>query len=115
MTEAGLRRLAAQITAGKVTVKLHLRHSLHAKLYLLLRHDPVSPSVGFLGSSNPTFAGLSKQGELIIGQSWASPDAIPPHRVYVLLGDVVGLGKTLMATALARIMACVRFARPARP
>jgi len=62
--EAGLRRLAAQIKAGKVTVKLHLRHPLHAKLYLLFRHDPVSPSIGFLGSSNLTFAGLSKQGEL---------------------------------------------------
>ena len=186
--EAGLRRLAAQVKAGKVVVKLHLRHSLHAKLYLLFRHDPVSPSIGFLGSSNLTFAGLSKQGELnvdvtdhdacnklaqwfedrwadhwcidiskeiadIIDQSWARPDAIPPHQIYVkmayhlsqearegiiqhripkdfgnklfdfqvaavkiaahhvqkrggvLIGDVVGLGKTLMATALARILA----------
>jgi hypothetical protein len=32
--EAGLRRLAAQITAGKVVVKLFLRHPLHATLYL---------------------------------------------------------------------------------
>lgn len=32
--EAGLRRLAAQIKAGKVAVKLFLRHPLHAKLYL---------------------------------------------------------------------------------
>ena len=186
--EAGLRRLAAQVKAGKVVVKLHLRHPLHAKLYLLFRHDPVSPSIGFLGSSNLTFAGLAKQGELnvdvtdhdacnklaqwfedrwtdrwcldiskeiaeIIDQSWARPDAIPPHHIYVkmayhlsqearegiiqhtipkdfgnklfdfqiaavkiaahhvhkrgglLLGDVVGLGKTLMATALARILA----------
>ncbi|HNY38999.1 MAG TPA: phospholipase D-like domain-containing protein [Bryobacteraceae bacterium] len=186
--EAGLRRLAAQIKAGKVQVKLYLRHRLHAKLYMLFRHDPVSPSIGFLGSSNLTFAGLSKQGELnvdvtdhdacaklaqwfedrwkdqwcldiskeiveIIDQSWARPDAIPPHHIYVkmayhlcqearegiiqhripkdfgnklfdfqiaavkiaahhvhkrggvLLGDVVGLGKTLMATALARILA----------
>ncbi len=116
--EAGLRRLAAQIKAGRVVVKLHLRHPLHAKLYLLFRHDPVSPSIGFLGSSNLTFAGLSKQGELnvdvtdhdacnklaawfedrwtdrwcidiskeiadIIDQSWARPDAIPPHHIYV--------------------------------
>jgi len=186
--EIGLRKLAAQIQAGKVVVKLHLRHRLHAKLYLLFRHDPVSPSIGFLGSSNLTFSGLSNQGELnvditdhdacnklaiwfqarwddqwcidiskeivdIIGQSWARPDAIPPHHIYVkmayhlshearegiiqhaipkdiasklfdfqiaavkiaahhvhkrggvLLGDVVGLGKTLMATALARVLA----------
>ncbi|GIW56144.1 MAG: hypothetical protein KatS3mg082_2548 [Nitrospiraceae bacterium] len=33
--EACLRRLAAQIKAKKVVVKLFLRHPLHAKLYLL--------------------------------------------------------------------------------
>lgn len=186
--ETGLRRLAAQIRAKKVIVKLHLRHTLHAKLYLLFRRDPVSPTIGFLGSSNLTFAGLSKQGELnvdvtdhdaceklarwfndrwgdkwcldisneiadIIDQSWARPEPIPPHHIYVkmayhlsqearegivrygipkdfgdqlfefqekavkiaahhvqkrggvLLADVVGLGKTLMATALARVLA----------
>ena len=31
--EVGLRKLAAQIRAKKVVVKLHLRHTLHAKLY----------------------------------------------------------------------------------
>jgi len=62
--EAGLRRLAAQIKARKVAVKLFLRHPLHAKLYLLFRPDPVNPAVGFLGSSNLTFAGLVHQGEL---------------------------------------------------
>ena len=62
--EVGLRRLAKQIRAKQVIVKLHLRHPLHAKLYLLFRHDPVSPVNGYLGSSNLTFAGLSKQGEL---------------------------------------------------
>ena len=35
--EAGLRRLAAQIRARKLVVKLFLRHPLHAKLYLLFR------------------------------------------------------------------------------
>jgi HKD family nuclease len=59
-----LRRLARQIKAKKVTVKLFLRHPLHAKLYLLFRPDPVNPTIGFLGSSNLTFAGLAKQGEL---------------------------------------------------
>ncbi len=62
--EAGLRRLAAQIRAKKVVVKLFLRHSLHAKLYLLYRPDPINPIIGYLGSSNLTLAGLSKQGEL---------------------------------------------------
>ena len=64
--ETGLRRLANQIKSGKVVVKLYLRHPLHAKLYLLFRPDPVSPIVGYLGSSNLTFAGLSQQGELNI-------------------------------------------------
>ena len=62
--EAGLRRLSAQIKAKKVVIKLFLGHKLHAKLYLLYRTDPVSPIVGYLGSSNLTFAGLSHQGEL---------------------------------------------------
>jgi hypothetical protein len=57
--EAGLRRLAVQITSNKLVVKLFLRHSLHAKLYLSFRQDPNNPTTGYLGSSNLTFAGLS--------------------------------------------------------
>jgi superfamily II DNA or RNA helicase len=184
--EQGLRRLAAQIRAGKVIVKLFLRHSLHAKLYLLYRPDPINPIIGYLGSSNLTASGLSQGGELnvdvldhdatrklerwfeerwndrwcvdisqelvgIVEESWAREELTPPYHVYVkmayhlsqearaglaefriprdfgnrlfafqtaavkiaahhlnkrggvLIGDVVGLGKTLMATALARI------------
>jgi len=184
--EAGLRRLAAQIKTQKVVVKLFLRHPLHAKLYLLFRPDPINPTVGYLGSSNLTLAGLSKQGELnidvldgdacaklarwfedrwndrwcidisddlvkVIEESWARAELVPPYHIYikmayhlsrearegisefqlpaelrdrlfgfqeaavkiaahhinkrggVLIGDVVGLGKTLMATAVARI------------
>ncbi len=184
--EVGLRKLAAQIKAKKVVVKLFLRHHLHAKLYLLFRPDPINPTIGYLGSSNLTFAGLSKQGELnidvldhdacqklakwfndrwddnwcldisselvqIIEESWAREVQPSPYHIYlkmayhlsqearaglsefriprdfgqklfefqtaavkiaahhlnkrggVLIGDVVGLGKTLMATALARI------------
>jgi len=62
--EAGLRRLAAQLREGKLVVKLFLRHTLHAKLYLLFRTDPINPIIGYLGSSNLTFSGLSNQGEL---------------------------------------------------
>ncbi|MCY4090699.1 MAG: helicase-related protein [Caldilineaceae bacterium] len=184
--EAGLRRLSKQLKAGKLVVKLFLAHPLHAKLYLLHRSDPVNPIVGYLGSSNLTQAGLSRQGELnvdvmdhdacrklaswfeerwndrwcidisqelaaIIDESWAREELIAPYHIYVkiafhlsqearagltdfripsdfgntlldfqtaavkiaahhlnkrggvLIGDVVGLGKTLMATALARI------------
>ena len=62
--EAGLRRLAAQIKAKKVAVKLFVRHPLHAKLYLLFRPDPNNPITAFLGSSNLTMSGLASQGEL---------------------------------------------------
>lgn len=184
--EAGLRRLARQLRAGQVAVKLFLPYPLHAKLYLLFRDDVNNPITGFVGSSNLTLAGLSKHGELnvdvldhlgtqklaswftdrwgdrwaldvsadlaaIIESSWAREDAIPPHHIYlniayhlstearaglsqfrlpprfeqelfefqksavkiaarhlhrrggVIIGDVVGLGKTMMATALARM------------
>ncbi len=184
--EAGLRRLAQQLRDKKLVVKLYLRHPLHAKLYLLFRDDFNNPVSGYLGSSNLTFAGLSRQGELnvdvldhdacqklarwfeerwndrfcldisqelieVIEESWAREVPPTPYEVYlkmayhlaqearaglsefnlppefrqklfdfqvaavkiaahhlnkrggVLIGDVVGLGKTLMATALARI------------
>ncbi len=184
--EAGLRRLARQIRAGKVVIKLHLRHLLHAKLYLLFRNDKINPIVGYLGSSNLTLMGLSQQGELnvdildydacqklarwfedrwtdrwcldisdelakIIEESWARETFISPYHIYikmayhlsqearaglaefqiprefrqtlfefqkaavkiaahhlnqrdgVLIGDVVGLGKTVMAAAVAKI------------
>lgn len=184
--EAGLRRLAHQLRAGQVVVKLFLPYPLHAKLYLLFRDDVNNPITGFVGSSNLTMAGLSKHGELnvdvldhlgtqkltewfderwaerwaldvsadlahIIENSWAREDPVPPYHIYlniayhlstearaglsqfrlparfeqelfefqksavkiaarhlhrrggVMIGDVVGLGKTMMATALARM------------
>lgn len=186
--EQSLQRLAGQLRNGKLVVKLFLHNSLHAKLYLVHRNVPGSKVVGYVGSSNLTFAGLMKQYELnvdvvegdaaeklakwftdrwedrwcveiteelaeIIEQSWARPTPIPPYQIYlkiayhlaqearaglsefripkdfgnklfeyqvaavkiaahhlnnerrrgVVLGDVVGLGKTMMATALARI------------
>ena len=184
--EASLRQLSSQIHAQKLIVKVYLRHPLHAKLYLLHRHDANNPVTGFLGSSNLTLAGLAKQGELnvdvlehdacnklvawfedrwrdrwcidiskelacIIDDSWAGDRLVPPYHVYlkmayhlaqdaraglsefrippifgntlfdfqsaavkiaarhlnkrggVLIGDVVGLGKSIMATALAKI------------
>jgi superfamily II DNA or RNA helicase len=184
--EAVLQQLTRQLRERKVVVKLFLRHGLHAKLYLLHRNDKVNPMTAFVGSSNLTFHGLEKQGELnvdvldhdaceklaswfdarwsdkwcfdiseeliaVIEESWARPQLIPPYHIYlklayhlsqeareglagfnvprdldkqlfdyqkaavkiaahhlnkrggVLIGDVVGLGKTLMATAIARI------------
>jgi superfamily II DNA or RNA helicase len=184
--EEGLRRLAQQLKAQKVVVKLHLRHRLHAKLYLLYRDDFNNPISGFLGSSNLTLSGLKYQGELnvdvlehdacqklaqwfedrwndtfcldisqeliqVIEESWARAEPLSPYAIYlkiayhlaeearaglteftlppqfrcelfdfqaaavkiaarhlnrrggVIIGDVVGLGKTLMASALASI------------
>ncbi len=85
--EAGLRRLAAQIKARKVVVKLYLRHPLHAKLYLLFRPDPISPTVGYLGSSNLTFAGLSQQGELNVDVVDHAVAFQPGSAVWRLLSD----------------------------
>lgn len=185
--EQGLRRLAQQLRAGQVVVKLFLPHPLHAKLYLLFRQDANNPITGFVGSSNLTLSGLSKQGELnvdvldhdatqkltawfgdrwnerwaldvsadlaeVIETSWAREALVRPYLIYlnmayhlsvearaglsqfklpvrfeeelfefqksavkiaarhlnrrggVMIGDVVGLGKTMMATALARMV-----------
>lgn len=184
--EKTLQKLAEQLREEKVVVKLHLRNTLHAKLYLAHRDDYNSPTIGFVGSSNLTFSGVSKQGELnvdvvegdaankladwfqnrwedrfsfditeelaeIIENSWASEKLYQPYHVYlkiayqlssearagiteyklpsdfekrlmpfqqnavkvaahhlhnrggVLIGDVVGLGKTITATALVKI------------
>ncbi|MFY8043337.1 MAG: phospholipase D-like domain-containing protein, partial [Rhodoferax sp.] len=184
--EAGLRALAKQLRSRQTVVKLFLPYPLHAKLYLLFRDDINNPITGFVGSSNLTLSGLSKQGELnvdvldhlgteklakwfdarwddrwaldvsadlaqIIESSWAREEVIAPHHIYlniayhlstearaglsqfrlparfeqdlfefqksavkiaarhlqrrggVMIGDVVGLGKTMMATALARM------------
>ena len=183
--EAALKKLCLQIQDGKVQVRLHLRHNLHAKLYLAFRDDPDNPVTAYLGSSNLTMSGLRSQGELntkitddldaekletwftdrwddewsvdiskellaALEQSWAVEERLPYHiylkmayhlaeearaglnefslprdfrgklfpfqeaavkiaarhlneRGGVLLGDVVGLGKTMMASALVRI------------
>jgi superfamily II DNA or RNA helicase len=184
--EAALKKLSKQLKEKRVIVKLHLKHQLHAKLYLAHRDDYNSPTIGFVGSSNLTFAGISKQGELnvdvvegdaakklskwyqdrwedrwsiditeelaqIIDESWATEKLNSPYHVYlkiayhlsrearagisefqlpkvfeqsllayqqsavkvaahhlhhrggVIIGDVVGLGKTITATALAKM------------
>jgi SNF2 family DNA or RNA helicase len=184
--EKALRKLSQQMKDKKVVVKLHLRYTLHAKLYLAYSDDKRVPVVGFLGSSNLTLAGLAKQGELnidvmdqdasnklatwfderwndrwciditdelidIIDNSWAADTLVSPYHIYlkiayhlsrearaginefklpkifqqellefqqkavlvaahhlhkrdgVVIGDVVGLGKTITATALAKL------------
>ena len=182
-----LRTLRRQLVEGRVKVKLFLRSSLHAKLYLRHRVDVDNPRTGFVGSSNLTFSGLSGQGELnvdvleqdateklhqwfedrwndrfcldvtddlieIIDSSWSSERIILPYLIHLkiayflsedaregliqfglpaslqaqlleyqsaavritarnlmtrggaMIGDVVGLGKTLVATAIALLL-----------
>ena len=185
---AMLLRLCAQLRDGKVCVKLYLREPLHAKLYIIHRQGYHAPIMSVMGSSNLTFSGLTKQGELnaefgdvhdnekldkwfndrwndrfclditqeliaVIEQSWAREEAFKPYFIYLktayhlcedarsgineytlppefrhqlfdfqqiavqiaakhlnndringaMIGDVVGLGKTITACAVAKI------------
>ena len=185
--EQALRKLAQQIREKKLIIKLFTRYPLHAKLYLTFNKKEFAGKIGFLGSSNLTYAGLEKNGELnidvldqsscqklhqwfedkwqdqysldiseqvidLISESWARGDPLSPYYIYmkmayhlsedarqgltdffipkelqntlfdfqsaavriaaryvyhrngVLIGDVVGLGKTLMAIAVAKIL-----------
>ena len=184
--EKALQQLRTQMDCGDVAIKLHLAHRLHAKLYLCHRIDDRYPTLGYVGSSNLTFAGLGGQGELnvdvpdtdasaklaawfedrwedpfsvdvtsdllgLLDECWARPRPPEPYLVYlkmayhlsqeardglityglpadlratllehqavaaqfaagaldrlggVMIGDVVGLGKTLVAVAVARL------------
>ena len=187
--EMTLRRLSSQLKEEKVCVKLYLREPLHAKLYLVHRPDDNFNKIqAIMGSSNLTYAGLTKQGELnaefgdsdsaeklsrwfddrwddkfclditkelieIIDNSWAGEQDIPPYYIYLktayhlseearsgikeftippefknslfefqqtavkiaarhlnnekrggaMIGDVVGLGKTITACAIAKM------------
>lgn len=184
-----LRRLSAQLKDKKVCVKLYLAEPLHAKLYLAYRpEDNFNKIQAIMGSSNLTYSGLTKQGELnaefgdsdsakkladwfddrwndrfciditqelidAIDNSWAGEETIPPYYIYLktayhlsadarsgikeftlpvefqrqlfdfqqtavkiaarhlnnekrggaMIGDVVGLGKTITACAIAKI------------
>lgn len=63
--ELVLQKLKEQLMNQKVVVKLHLRHPLHAKLYLTYSpNDRVNPILSLMGSSNLTFSGLCGNGEL---------------------------------------------------
>lgn len=184
-----LRRLSAQLKEDKVCVKLYVAEPLHAKLYLAHRPDDNFNKIqAIMGSSNLTYSGLTKQGELnaefgdsdsaqklsdwfddrwndryciditkelveVIDNSWAREEIIPPYYIYLktayhlssdarsgikeftltpefqrelfdfqqtavkiaarhlnsekrggaMIGDVVGLGKTITACAIAKI------------
>lgn len=184
-----LRRLSAQMKDKKICVKLYLREPLHAKLYIAHQPDVYGAErICVMGSSNLTYSGLTKQGELnaefanvdetgkfsewfddrwddrfcediteelinMIDNSWASEKDIPPYYIYLkiayhlseearngikeftltpdfrrelfdfqqnavkivarhlnndkrggaMIGDVVGLGKTITACAVAKI------------
>ncbi|MDR2199565.1 MAG: phospholipase D-like domain-containing protein [Deltaproteobacteria bacterium] len=190
--ERNLQTLLNQLKNGRVSIKLYLRHQLHAKLYIAYRNEDIASVISLIGSSNFTVAGLSKQGELnvdvleqdatrklsdwfsdrwldkfcidisqdlieIIENSWARSELIKPYYIYlkiayhlsqearaglaeynissefsndlldfqqaavkiaahhlnkghgVMIGDVVGLGKTITATAVAKILEDTQF------
>ncbi|MDO4181109.1 MAG: phospholipase D-like domain-containing protein, partial [Bacteroidales bacterium] len=63
--EFTLCHLSAQMKDEKVCVKLYLREPLHAKLYLAHRPDDNFNKIqAIMDSSNLTYSGLTKQGEL---------------------------------------------------
>ena len=63
--ESTLKHLSQQLKEGKVTVKLYLKEPLHAKLYLAHRpSDSFNPILSIMGSSNLTYSGLTREGEL---------------------------------------------------
>jgi hypothetical protein len=61
--EAGLKRLVKQLKEGRLKVKLFLRHSLHAKLYLAHRQD-TSSDHRLPRKQQSHHAGLERPGEL---------------------------------------------------
>lgn len=183
--EVTLRTLRSHLREGRVQVKMHLAYPLHAKLYLCHLQDRTATDCkGFLGSSNWTYAGLERQGELnvdvldrdatrklkawfearwgdrlaldaneylieLLDESWAAERALEPYLIHLklayhlsrearngliefdipdsirtrlldfqaaavritaqrimvqggaMIADVVGLGKTMMATGVA--------------
>ena len=187
--EKTLQHLSQQLKDKKVCVKLYLKEPLHAKLYLAHRPDDhYNPILSIMGSSNLTYSGLTREGELnaefadsdsaeklydwfedrwedrfclditdvlidAIDNSWATSKSILPYYIYLktayhlsqdardgvngytlpvefkgklfdfqetavkmvakklsddkrggaMIGDVVGLGKTITACAIAKI------------
>ncbi len=68
--EFNLRRLSAQLKGKRVCIKLYLKESLHAKLYIAHRPDDNFNKIqAIMGSSNLTYGGLNGQGELNAGFS----------------------------------------------
>ncbi len=184
--EKTLQTLRRQLAESKVRVKLHLRYPLHAKLYLVHGPDGKPGDIlSVMGSSNLTFNGLIRNGELncgfgsesdneqyanwfnerwddnysvdittdliqVLDESWASIEGPSPYEIYLkimfhlsrearhgaseyhlpppfdndlleyqktavklavrhlekrggaMIGDVVGLGKTITACAVAK-------------
>lgn len=185
-TRATLQQMKQQLGDGRVEIRVYTRTPLHGKVYLLGRDHHLAPRYGFLGSSNFTGAGLSRNLELntsvedttnntqlatwfedrwndryslnitteildLIEESWAGEEQPTPYEVYLkvchalsqdardgmgyvlpqsmqnllldyqavavktlarrivnrggtMLGDVVGLGKTLTAIATALML-----------
>jgi superfamily II DNA or RNA helicase/HKD family nuclease len=184
---ATLQTLKEHLSSGRIKIQLYTEQPLHGKCYILHTGQAIQPRLGFVGSSNLTLAGLTRNKELnvdvtdldgseklsawfdnlwanqwcvdismeviaLIEESWASSLGLTPYEVYLkvcyhlsqdardgsalyelppefddvlldyqkqavqiiarridtkggaLLGDVVGLGKTLTAVATAAML-----------
>lgn len=184
---ATLQTLKEHLEAGRVKIQLYTEQPLHGKGYILHTGQALQPRLGFVGSSNLTLSGLTRNKELnvdvtdidgteklsqwfeglwanrwcvdisaeiieLIEESWASTKGLSPYEIYLkvcyhlsqdardgstlyelpeafddvlleyqkqavqiiarridtkggaLLGDVVGLGKTLTAVATAAML-----------
>jgi superfamily II DNA or RNA helicase len=182
-----IQTLKDHLMSGRVKIQLYTERPLHGKAYILHTGQALAPRLGFVGSSNLTLAGLTRNKELnvdvtdldgteklskwfedlwknrwciditheiieIIEESWASTIPLTPYELYLkvcyhlsqdardganlyelpaefdevlleyqkqavqiiarridtkggaLLGDVVGLGKTLTAVATAAML-----------
>lgn len=182
-----IRVLQEHISEGRLEIRLYTEKPLHGKAYILHTGKAMTPSVGFVGSSNLTLAGLTRNAELnvdvtdfhgneklsgwfedlwtspwcvdistelleLIEESWTAEIQLSPYELYLkvcfhlsqdardasnlyelpqefdevlldyqkqavqiiarridvkggaILGDVVGLGKTLTAVATAAML-----------
>ena len=74
--EDTLRVLVRQLKENKLAVKLYLKESLHAKLYLAYNPNSNFKKIfSFMGSSNLTYSGLTGNGELNIEVDDTTNDA----------------------------------------
>jgi len=128
--ETTLRTLRAQLEEGRVHVKMHLAFALHAKLYLCHMQDRTAADrKGFLGSSNLTYAGLQRQGELNIDvldgdathklqawfdERWADRLSVDANCILIQLLDASWVSQRTLPPYLIHLKLAYHLSRDAR-